>query len=324
MSSVEHAISLWFQGNGVSGVGSVAQKAAWIGRLKCTADRTGNDGFDSSLLPYAFALDRVTDTWGVSIPPGVYGAAVNGWNTSLYTGSYSSRMQQSWEADLGQQLMILPSALPSGYTPVYARGWHNTPRANPFLGIGRTANGPVNLGLIPWLPSGSPLGSQTNFTFTSFPSTVHSLPPGGVDVSFWGSYPGGTGNRNIKLRLHGGTSSLAGSPPATFTINGTHNANGSYPGSAPGDTVDFSYTFNFPGDTPFNGTENTSVDIDLPVTAYATRGVATTFAIEIHYFQASASVFTSQLQMKFSPRLDIPLPYAVTGQGDIYCAGGLP
>lgn len=266
------------------------------------------EGGTTGMRTYAFPWTLAADQWGVSYPAGTiavaYGFGLSG------GGSLLDQMLAGWETGANGLLVLVPSALPVGYTARRVREWHSG--IHPFAKI-RVAGGYQS---IDWMPSLSPLGLL---------GASLSTGSGTAAGTEYNAYENGIGFRRVHVRGFV-NSAVLGSVGFTGNVDVvlSHNADGTDPGSADGDTADFTHTFT---DADYTHTGGAS---PLWVTSWVDAGDALAALGVLTYFQASltrpstATSIEFGLDFRLSPRVDVPLPYTATGIGDLIAPGGLP
>jgi hypothetical protein len=171
-----------------------------------------------------------------------------------------------------------------------------------------------------WLPTTSPNGiTRGPLTLVGSGGTTGD-PPGYMLM-----HPSQlTGFRKVQYRLRTGQAWLT-MPTYDQTMKVSHNANGTNPGSALGDTVDATSRVtdaDFVNVSLFFWSTNW---IDLGQIIASSIGTLTYFSLQT---DSSASPFSMAngvtIELRLSPRCDVPYPTTVLGKGDLIAPGGYP
>jgi hypothetical protein len=294
-----------------------------------------NSGYglrDVGIPPFTWPSSLTTDQWGVSYPTADIVAVWKGTNLtnlSSGSGSFEERAEDEWEAMVTGntgEVFAVPSVLPDGYTRNLFEDYTSlvgvtgagAPRRGADCTRLLTADGFVTS---LWLPSVNPYGASGT-------GAGGIIANGAVD---YGSFDTASiGFRKLQMRLTvWSTSSPASSFTGTMTVVVSHNADGTNPGVANGDTVD-STTDVAPADL------STAIGSSGGATRWATDwydlgeilpdlGVPTDFQSQIDLTALTASTSASPgwaAEFRMSPSVEVPLPNYVTGLYDLVAPGG--
>ncbi len=305
---------MWGYG-GLPSQGRIAggQRAYRCGRLFPVAPSEA--GATADIRPYCVPWTPTADQWGVAFPAGLVGIVTTANLPSPLTGDLDADFATKW-ADLsgGSSMVGVPGVLPVGYNIGDYVPWQTTAwdLANLPSASGWTTQ--------TWLPTSSPNGiSRGPLTLVGSGGTTGD-PPGYMLM-----YPGQmTGFRKVQYKLRSGQAWLT-MPTYDQTMKVSHNANGTNPGSALGDTVDATSHVtdaDFVNVSSFIWSTNW---IDLGQIIASSIGTMTYFSLQT---DSSASPFSLAngvtIEFRLSPRMDVPYPVSVMGQGDLIAPGGYP
>ncbi len=303
-----HALSAW---GAVAPFGTViagGQLATRLGRRFPMAHTTA--GANTLIRPMAVPFNHTVDQWGVAFPAGLVGVTRRLALPNPIVGTLEEGFQADYDdphlSEPTKQLIAVPGVLPVGYSPNLYDGWHST---EPDLTRNRTASG---YDYIAWLPSVVPQGDASSATFTGGGG-------GPINYALYGN-GGTTGYRKVQFRLITATASVAAGFSVALTIS--HNADGTDPGFAIGDTVD--WTGNVTDADFINPIGGGSMGTDFidAGPALASLGALTTFRMQSDA-TAGATWPGLLLVTHLSPRMDVPYPMSVHGHGDLIAPGGL-
>lgn len=313
MATARHSLGLW----------------DWYDRFPMVRDEDVlipplNDIDPTTWRPYAYPWPGgAADQWGVAFPAGIVAVSLD--CQEGLGGLSGDPLEDRIEDQLETTMYAVPGVLPVGYTENRYEEWptpigllpSSAPR--PSINIGthyRDATGPVPLD--GWAPS-----SQWDGYLGSGPSS-----PVGVGV-WYGSVERNPGWRKVQAQIGCFTLLPGGFVLTPVQFNGTvtlklsHNADGTDPGSADGDTIDFTLNVTRPDFSVAAGRCQTGW-IDCG-SALASLGVNSYFVGSLDFSALTASPETAPgwyVSLRLSPRMDIPFPSLVTGVGGLIAPGG--
>lgn len=267
---------------------------------------------NGSVRPYVIPWTTASDTWGIAFPAGLVGV-VTSFNTVTGAGAYNDRMEANWGVSGGGAILV-PGVLPAGYTARLVREWHSAAQS---LARVRTADG---YNTMTWMPSTSPFGESRNFSNFNY-GGVTLMTISGLGTEYGTFASSHIGWRNLQWRLRYPTMDTSGLPNADLTLRISHNADGSNPGAALGDTTDWTDTINT-STIPHTGSAYESAWEDLAIDLHPTLGTVSTFRLDINYTWVFG-LLSFIYEFRMSPRLDVPYPFTATGIGDLIAPGGL-
>lgn len=308
----EHAQVVW----GYAGAETLAringQQPGWRTRRQFPI-APSEAGDNATIRPYTFPWLASADAFGVSYPAGTL-AVVQSMSLPFPLASTLNADFESQWSSFATTVYAVPGVLPVGYTASLYDGWHSSD-AN--LARRRTASGYVDA---TWLPSSSPNGETVGPVTLVGSGGAIGDPPG---YMVWASAK--TGYRKVQYRLRTGMQWLA-MPSYTQTMTLTHNANGTNPGSARGDTIDaISTVTNADFSDPDGDFWWETGWKDLGQIIASSIGTLTTFNVETDSSANLASMPNGvTVQWRLSPRCDVPFPLSVHGYGDLIAPGGYP
>lgn len=349
-ATADHMRGLWGYNPPSAGPFNIAgrQKALRLGRKfpgYTLTPYSGFFGFPVTVRPYALPLPTgwTADQWGVPFDSENDVVVIVGTQGLLdpVTLPYNEAFEEFWYqamVDGSASIYMVPATLPGDYDAIgqvlwlseyaYEFGMSGDPKFYNELGFGSIG------ALLPtnnWAPYPLPyLGdSSSPFALSSWALTslAAPIPYTGADahVTYYNGFGyGSPGFRTVQIRFYTDTAYLtAGS---TVTIELSHNVDGSDPGGSSGDTVD--YTNAMDVTSPGGGLAFDSGWIDIgPI--YPTLGVPSVYHAKLSTAGIARNILNlnntanNYLEFRLSPRLDIPWPTTVLGQGSIIAPGGL-
>ncbi|MBA3622967.1 MAG: hypothetical protein H0W48_00555 [Methylibium sp.] len=271
------------------------------------------------------------DDWGVSFPYGIV-AVVESVATVSSSGSYPARWAEYWAGDV---FYLVPLVLPVGYTPRLRRDWFAYQYAagssgySPFSYTHRTATGlsaPIE-----WIPSGVVRGTTGGLSTPL--ADIKYLQDNGL-TEHRIIYSVSPGFREVQYRVSW-QDRFARAPDWAGTIDVflRRNADGSHPGAGVnGDTTDVADSlalsdFDNLATSGWHFSEWRSAGALAP-----SLGVVTNWQAHLSVANMARGspgmlnildTYGIVLQLRLSPRVDIPLPYTITGRGGLIAPGGL-
>lgn len=288
------------------------------------------------IRPMAIDNPLSADQWGVSFPAGTIGVTNVVARQTPAAGPFSSDWAAFWTYRAQNQtgaggsggtpnIILVPSTLPGSYTARLKRDWHSGTNGAQLQQESssyqlRTANG---YSLYKWIPDNRING------FLSTGLSSSGLFPGIASAI----YTEGVGSRKVQYDLF---ILCHGLPPffdGAFKVTGSHNADGSFLNLFTiGTTVDWVHTYTFAQLTAtgtfIGGDPLYHTGFIDAGSALATNGNWTqNFCIQIDNAGTSPhdtfdSYGPNSMPVRVSPRVDVPLPFTITGVGDLIVVGG--
>ncbi len=311
----------------------------WVGRIRRNRPNFNlTSGSSSTVRPYVVDWPgSASDTFGVSYGGGIVGVTERHGILSGAVGTYQAR----WDAFLASiadgnnsaGMFAVPAVLPSGYTANPEMQWrsHSYARNRIWTASGYTT--------YLWCPHPTYYGSSVS-------SALQTVQWPGVDPpapfqTFRGTYEVGNlaglgiGFRKVQIRVSvipeglNTPTSVSGNVGITLT----HNADGStftVDGSGDrqnGNTTDYAGTV--AGWTDEGAGNFWTSWLDCGEVMPSTEGTNTYFFAEVDMQSVttgplSFANYIQGVQMRLSPRVDVPYRITHVGEGDLIAPGGIP
>lgn len=310
--TIDHASAVWGYGGTPSSATIVGQQGGYRGgRQFPVAPSTA--GGSASIRPYVIPWTTAADSFGVAFPAGLVGVTQAISLPSPIGGTINAGYESQWNG-LVSSVIPVPATLPVGYTANTQTDWRALTADLSRIG---TAGGFTTK---TWLPTNSPNGILRGpLTLVGSGGTTGD-PPGYMLM-----HPSQlTGFRKVQYRLRTGQAWLV-MPTYDQTMKVSHNANGTNPGSALGDTVDATSHVTNADFVNVSGFFWSTNWIDLGQIIASSIGTLTYFSLQT---DSSASPFSMAngvtIELRLSPRCDVPYPISVAGRGDLIAPGGYP
>lgn len=278
-------------------------------------------GSPSIITAYAFPWLTATDQWGVAFPAGTVGVTTKVHLQLPLVTDYMSSIEAYW-ADLTNGVTYaVPGVLPAGYTPNLQVVGFN---ALMGLAVVLNATGFITQDTLAHWPGWVPKTTNINGYSDSFGlglGSGFSPPPW---VYFWRGLGGfnNAGWRKVQYQISYVAASVSAGP-VSLTIS--HNFDGTDPGLAPGDTIDWAHSH---PDTDFSVTAGVASTawIDAGTIVCSTNGIVANFnaELDISLNLGAYGSFGTSVHFRLSPRCDIPFFATAVGYGGVIAPGGTP